>query len=64
MKKVLVLGVAIVGLAAMTSCKKDYTCSVTFLGTTISSDHKDVSKSDAKDLKESCEKGGGTWAVK
>jgi len=65
MKKVLFVGM-VFGALALTSCKKDYKCevSVTVNGQTTSgvTEHKDLSKSDAKDMEESCEKGGGTWS--
>jgi len=65
MKKVLFVGM-VFGALALTSCKKDYKCEVstTINGQTssVSSEHKDLSKSDAKDLEEACEKGGGTWS--
>lgn len=51
MKKVLLL--AIVATAfGLTSCKKDYTCECTILGTTSSVKYTNVKKADAK---KSCE---------
>ncbi len=48
MKKVMMI--AIVGGAfALTSCKKDYTCSCTIAGQTTSTEWKDIKKSDAED---------------
>lgn len=34
---------------AFTSCKKDYTCECTVLGTTVPTEFKDVKKKDAQD---------------
>ena len=51
MKK-LVLAVAALGLISLTSCKKEYTCSCSILGTTSDTKTGKVKKSDAKS---SCE---------
>ena len=47
MKK-LVLAVAALGLVSLTSCKKEYVCSCTLLGTTTETKTAKVTKSDAK----------------
>ena len=51
MKKVL-LAVAVVAFFA--SCKKDYTCTCTLLGTTTTTDFPGLNKSDADAAKTSC----------
>ena len=62
MKKVL-LAVAVVAFFA--SCKKDYTCSCTILGTTTSVDYPGLSKDEAKTTEAACTTGGFcTWAEK
>ncbi len=73
MKKVLFVGM-VFGALALTSCKKDYTCTfktpaidmggITFPAQEITTDHNDVKKSDAKDLEKECKGAGGTWASK
>ena len=62
MKKVL-LAVAVVAFFA--SCKKDYTCTCTLLGTTTTTDFPGLNKSDADAAKTSCTSTGiCTWAEK
>lgn len=47
MKK-LVLAVAALGLVSLTSCKKEYTCKCTFMGTSTEAKSGKVKKADAK----------------
>lgn len=47
MKK-LVLAIAALGLISLTSCKKEYTCSCSILGTTTEAKSGKVKKADAK----------------
>ncbi len=58
MKKLLVFGLVIGGLAAMTSCKKNYTC-------TYDDDSKleysSLGKTQAAAQKTICISDGGTW---
>jgi hypothetical protein len=62
MKKVL-LAVAVVAFFA--SCKKDYTCTCSILGTTTTVEYPDLNKSDADAAKTACTTGGFcTWAEK
>jgi hypothetical protein len=61
MKKVL-LAVAVVAFFA--SCKKDYTCTCTFLGTSETVDYNDLKKSEAETAEASCTSVGCTWAEK
>lgn len=69
MKKVLVASAfAFFGVLALSSCKKDYTCSysVTSNGTTASSSqtYTGLSKSQATAQETACKLNGGTWAKK
>lgn len=69
MKKVIFAGAFLfLGAMSLTSCKKDYQCKVsasagdqTYSATT---DFDDLSKSEAEDKKDQCEKGGGEWSTK
>lgn len=50
MKKVLIgSAFAVMALVVLSSCKKDYTCTCTVLGTTSASEIKDSKKKDAED---------------
>jgi len=65
MKKVLgVAAVAVLGVVALASCKKDYTCSVTVSGMTTSVEYPGLSKSEAESAESACKSGGGTWSAK
>ena len=65
MKKVLgVAAIAVLGVVALASCKKDYTCSVTIDGVTASADYPGLSKSEAAATETTCKAGGGTWSAK
>ena len=49
MKKVIgVAAFAVLGMVALSSCKKDYTCECTIGGSTSSTVYEDVKKSDAE----------------
>lgn len=62
MKKVLF---AVIAVAALASCKKDYTCSCTSGGYTISQDYLDLTKDQADAQQSSCEASSlCTWSVK
>jgi hypothetical protein len=50
MKKTLLLAVMFVGVASMTSCKKDRDCECTIAGETTVTTLSDVNKSDAEDI--------------
>lgn len=65
MKKVLgVAAFAVLGMVALSSCKKDYTCSWTINGVEYSQTYPDLDK-DAADAQETaCKNVNGTWAVK
>jgi len=58
MKKVILI--AAVGMMALVSCKKDYTCECNVDGEKYSYDMKDVKKSDAKDA---CDALGSAWII-
>ena len=60
MKKVLFVGLA---LLALTSCKKEYTCTYTG-GSTMTYSEKDYTSAQMDALKSVCTMGGGTWASK
>lgn len=60
MKKSLLLAVMFVGVASMTSCKKDRDCECTVLGETSVTTLTDVSKSDAE---EACDAASATAAI-
>lgn len=69
MKKVLVASAfAVLGVVALSSCKKDYTCSysITSNGSTVSSStsYTGLSKSEAKAQETLCTLNSGTWAKK
>lgn len=62
MKKVLF---AVLAVAALASCKKDYTCSCTSGGLTISEDYYDLDKNQAAAQQLDCEQFSAcTWSVK
>jgi hypothetical protein len=62
MKKVLV---AVAVVAFFASCKKDYTCTCSILGTTTTVDYPGLSKSEAETAEAGCTVGGlCTWAEK
>lgn len=67
MKK-LVLAVAALGLISLTSCKKEYTCSCSLLGTTTETKTAKVTKKDAKSacdaLSTQAKTVGGSCALK
>lgn len=64
MKKVLgVAAIAVLGVVALASCKKDYTCTCT---TTVSGQTTSASGTvtgKKADAKEACEKGSSTYTV-
>lgn len=62
MKKLLVLGVVLGGMAAMTSCKKDYTCECTATGAGTSVSTSTTINGKKKDVKDACEKKSTTVA--
>ena len=64
MKKILVFAIVLGGLSVMTSCKKDYTCTVTVGGVDISTDYNELDKDQAESKETDCESVGGTWATK
>ncbi len=56
MKKIIVFGAfAVLGVVALSSCKKDYTCTCTINGSSASTTYKDVKKKDAEASCESLE---------
>ncbi|WP_027419342.1 hypothetical protein [Crocinitomix catalasitica] len=61
MKKLLVFAVVVGGLATMTSCKKDYTC--TYDDGTVTTYEK-MGKTLAGTTETACQLGGGTWSSK
>lgn len=62
MKKVLAISAfAILGVAALSSCKKDYTCDY---GDGETYSYTGLSKSQATAAKSACTLGGGTWSKK
>lgn len=62
MKKVLFLGLMF-GALALTSCKKDYTCTIEFSQQDDEVvEYNDLNNSDADDAKSSCEAAGGDWS--
>ncbi len=69
MKKVLFVGM-VFGALALTSCKKDYTCTqkIPAIGPIpaqeVVTDFNDLNKSDADDAEKACKSIGGTWASK
>ena len=52
MKKILLPVIAVLMMTAMSSCKKDWTCTCTIMGDTTTETYTNVSRSDAK---EKCE---------
>jgi len=65
MKKVLgVVAFAVLGVVALSSCKKDYKCSVTSGGITASVDYNDLDKAQADAAETNCKNAGGTWSTK
>lgn len=65
MKKGLVLSAfAVFGVLALSSCKKDYTCSWTSGDETYSQTYTGLSKSEAEAQEVNCKFVGGTWAKK
>ncbi|RFC53293.1 hypothetical protein [Brumimicrobium aurantiacum] len=64
MKKVLFVGI-VFGSLALTSCKKDYTCTYGEGETKVVEEHKDLTNDEAEDKKADCEGGviEGTWSV-
>ncbi|HLV41714.1 MAG TPA: hypothetical protein VKY37_05505 [Brumimicrobium sp.] len=66
MKKVLFVGM-VFGALALTSCKKDYTCTYKVPGSPDNVvNYNDLKKGDAEDAKKACESGVvvGTWSSK
>lgn len=65
MKKGLVLSAfAVFGVLALSSCKKDYTCSFTSNGSTVSTEYTGLTKAQAEAQETNCKFVGGTWAKK
>ena len=65
MKKVLgVAAFAVLGVVALSSCKKDYQCSFTTSGITTSVDYPGLNKADAESVETTCKAAGGTWSTK
>lgn len=64
MKKLLVLGLVFGGLAVMSSCKKDYTCTYDLLGAEFVQDYPDLDKDQADAAEAGCKLLSGTWATK
>lgn len=62
MKKLFVYGcVAVLGAAALASCKKDYVCKVSgYPDVTYSK----LNKAEAETAETACKLGGGTWSKK
>ncbi len=60
MKKVVFIGMAIIGLTVISSCKKDYVCS-TGAGDV---DYPGLKKNEAETAESSCKSIGGTWSTK
>jgi hypothetical protein len=61
MKKVLgVAAFAVLGVVALSSCKKDYTCTVS--GVVL--EYNDFDKTQADAQKTACTLAGGTWSSK
>lgn len=62
MKKVLALSVfAVLGVAALSSCKKDYTCDY---GDGVTQSYTGLSKAEAETAETGCQLAGGTWSKK
>lgn len=69
MKKVIgIAAFAVLGMVALSSCKKDYTCECTVGGSTSSTVYEDIKKSDAEDactsLSTLAALGGGSCSLK
>ena len=65
MKKVLgVAAFAVLGVAALSSCKKDYECTWTSGGASYSQDYPGLDKSAAEAAETNCNNVGGTWSTK
>ena len=65
MKKVLLAGAfAVLGVVALSSCKKDYQCSWSSNGTTFSQDYPGLDKDAADAAEANCKAVGGTWSTK
>lgn len=65
MKKVSIFAVALVGVFAMSSCKKDYTCNCTYTNfdgevVTVPTEIPDSKKKDAEDA---CDAASATYAL-
>lgn len=60
MKKVIFIGMTVIGLSAITSCKKDYVCS-TIAGDV---DYPGLKKDEAETAESACTLVGGTWSTK
>jgi hypothetical protein len=52
------------GVAALTSCKKDYTCTYDLLGTDVVLEYEGLDKDEAEAAESACKVVGGTWAKK
>ena len=63
MKKVLFVGM-VFGALALTSCKKDYTCTLGSGDMKIVQEYNDLNKDDADTAETQCEVVGGTWESK
>ena len=55
--------IAFVGVLALTSCKKDYTCDCTIANQTTSTAYNGLSKKEAKDTKVACDNANATAAI-
>ena len=60
MKKGIIIGMTIIGLSALVSCKKDYVCS-TAAGDI---DYPGLKKDEAESAESACTIVGGTWSTK
>lgn len=54
----------VLGAVSLTSCKKDYTCTIDFFGEDIVTEYNGLSSSEADDVEATCTGVGGTWATK
>lgn len=61
MKKVLFIGLA---MLALTSCKKEYTCTYSGGVSSATYSEKDYTSAQIDALKTVCTSSGGTWATK
>ncbi len=57
-----VVAIAVVGLVALSSCKKDYTCECTTGDETAIVTTSTIENKTLKDAKTACENGSGTFA--